>query len=383
MKVRGAKKRFINYTALDFFAGSGLVTYSLRPYFNVIWANDICPKKADVYIDNHGENHFCLESIENINGKDLPKTDLSWASFPCQDLSLAGKAEGINAKRSGLVWDWLRVMDEMEQWPELLVAENVAGFITGAKGENYKTFHKELTKRGYKVGPVLLDAARWVPQSRPRIFVIAVKSDIEIPGELKSENPNWVHSDAMIRIQNELNHWIWWNLPEPTPRQSNLTDIIEWDAPRDNQEKTRKLLRLLSPRHLDKLNEYDEVVATGYKRTRNGKQTLELRFDGIAGCLRTPQGGSSRQFLIFKNGDKYSSRLLSIREIARLMGASESYILPEVYNDAYKAMGDAIAVPAVQYLTEFLLFPLMNAIKMRRCEKENDDGDLISAAYGL
>jgi len=383
MRVRHGKKTFLNNTALDFFAGSGLVTYSLRPYFNVIWANDICQKKADVYKANHGDNHFCLDSINDINGKDLPRVDLSWASFPCQDLSLAGKTEGINAKRSGLVWEWFRVMDDMEQRPELLVAENVVGFVSGAKGEHYKIFHKELTRRGYKAGPVLLDAARWIPQSRPRVFVIAVKSDIEIPEGLISENPNWLHNDAIIRIQKELNHWLWWNLPKPTTsRQLNITDIIEWDAPRYDREKTEKLLSLLPQRHLDKLNEYNEVVATGYKRTRNGKQTLELRFDGIAGCLRTPQGGSSRQYVIFKSEEQYSSRLLTTKEVARLMGAPESYILPDKYNDAYKAMGDAVAVPAVQYLTEYLLFPLMNGIKMLR-EKENDDGDLISTAYGL
>jgi DNA (cytosine-5)-methyltransferase 1 len=264
MRVRSVKKTFLNYTALDFFAGSGLVTYSLRPYFNVIWANDICPKKANVYKDNHGDNHFCLESIKNVNGKDLPEADLSWASFPCQDLSLAGKTEGINAKRSGLVWEWLRVMDEMEQWPELLVAENVVGLVSGAKGEHYKIVHRELVKRGYNVGPILLDAARWIPQSRPRVFVIAVKSDIKIPEELNSENHNWLHNDAIIRIQNELNHWIWWSLPEPAPRQKSLIDIIEWDAPCDDQEKTRKLLSLLSPRHFDKLSEYREVIAAGY-----------------------------------------------------------------------------------------------------------------------
>jgi DNA (cytosine-5)-methyltransferase 1 len=382
MRLRYEKKTFSKYTALDFFAGSGLVTYSLRPYYKVIWANDICPKKADVYKANHGDNYFCLDSIENISGKDLPRADLSWASFPCQDLSLAGKTEGIKAKRSGLVWEWLRVMDEMEQQPELLVAENVAGFVSGAKGEHYKLFHQELAKRGYNIGPVLLDAARWIPQSRPRVFAIAVKNDLEIPKELKNKTPNWLHSKAMISIRKELDNWIWWNLPEPMPRQRNLTDIIQWDAPRDAQEKTRELLGLLSPGHLAKLKEYDEVVATGYKRTRNGKQTLELRFDGTAGCLRTPQGGSSRQQVIFKKGNQYSSRLLTTREVARLMGAPESYILPEKYNDAYKAMGDAVAVPAVQYLTEFLLFPLMNVIKISR-EKEINDGDLIPAAYGL
>jgi len=383
MSYNNTKKYLYNYIALDFFAGSGLVSYSIRPYFKVVWANDICQKKAEVYISNHDKKHFHLDSIENIHGKDLPAVDLSWASFPCQDLSLAGKTEGINAKRSGLVWQWLRVMDEMPQKPDLLVAENVEGFISSAKGEHYKIFHMELEKRGYIAGAILLDAANWIPQSRPRIFVIAIKSDINIPKNLISETPSWVHNESIKRVSKILKNWIFWYMPSPPSREKNLMDIIEWDDTKwDSEEKTQRLFELIPARHLIKLNEYDTIAVTGYKRTRNNKQTLELRFDGTAGCLRTPQGGSSRQFLIYKKGQEYYTRLLLIREVARLMGVPDTYKLPKKYNDAYKAMGDAVAVPVVNYLAKSLLLPLAVTIKCQR-EREEQNDSLISEAYGL
>lgn len=93
---------------LEFFAGSGLVAQGLKPYFNVAWANDICAKKAAIYTANHGDAHFHHGSIADVKGSDLPNAQLSWASFPCQDLSLAGLTAGIHAERSGLVWQWLR-----------------------------------------------------------------------------------------------------------------------------------------------------------------------------------------------------------------------------------------------------------------------------------
>lgn len=99
-----------------------------------------------------------------------------------------------------------------------------------------------------------------------------------------------------------------------------------------------------------------------YRRTRvdeEGRQLrAEVRFDGISGCLRTPAGGSSRQILIFVDGGDIRTRLLAPREAARLMGVRDNYILPDNYNDAYHLMGDAVAVPAVKWLSEHLLKPL-------------------------
>jgi DNA (cytosine-5)-methyltransferase 1 len=121
---------------------------------------------------------------------------------------------------------------------------------------------------------------------------------------------------------------------------------------------------MIQTEHLNRFMESDLSAAPGYKRTRQGRQVLELRFDDVAGCLRTPQGGSSRQFLILKRRDHMDARLLTIPETARLMGAPTSYKLPSMYhyNDGYKAMGDAVAVPVATYLAQHLLSKLAAAL---------------------
>lgn len=343
---------------LDFFAGSGLVSYALAPYFREVWANDICPKKAAVFEANHKNAPFNLCSITDINGRDLPSCTLSWASFPCQDLSLAGNTEGIRAKRSGLVWEWLRVMDEMLTIPPILVAENVVGLISTNSGVNYKELHEALLKRGYKIGALLLDAVNWLPQSRPRIFVVAVSDNIDIPSSLTCQFPTWTHSSAIKKVSRGLKGWIWWKLPKPEKRSLKLSELIEFSLPCHNEIISKKNLEMLSPIHRQKLKECDLKVVPGYKRIRNKRQVLELRFDETAGCLRTPTGGSSRQYLVIKYGNEWRTRILSPREAARLMGAPDIFKLPGSFNDGYKAMGDAVAAPVAAFLAKHLLLPL-------------------------
>lgn len=346
---------------LEFFAGSGLVAQGLSRFFRAAWANDICKKKAAVYTANHGGKHFHSGSIADVNGADLPQAALSWASFPCQDLSLAGLTAGIHAERSGLVWQWLRIMDEMPKRPPLLVAENVTGLISADGGIHYRALHDALHKRGYIVGAAMLEASLWVPQSRQRIFVIAVENGVDIPADLIDTGPNWAHSDALIKAAEGLEGWVWWKMPEPSKRKNTLSDVIEWDAACDPPKDSAKKLKMIPSGHWERLSREAVAVAPGYKRTRKGNQVLELRFDDVAGCLRTAQGGSSRQIVVLKRGKHIDTRLLTVREAARLMGAPESYKLPGSYNDGYTAMGDAVAVPVAHYLAEHLLVHLAQA----------------------
>ena len=346
---------------LDFFAGSGLVSHALRPYFRTAWANDICPKKAAVFDANHTNAPFQLCSVSDVAGGQLPTSVLSWASFPCQDLSLAGNGKGIRAKRSGLVWEWLRVMDEMPQRPPILAAENVVGLVSSDRGAHYRELHAALVERGYQVGAVLLDAIEWLPQSRPRVFVIAVDVHIAIPLALTDEKPNWTHSTAIQRVAAGLPQWIWWNLPKPIKRSSTLSKIVDFSLPCHDESTSRKNLTMIPPAHMRRLEESGLTVVPGYKRIRNKQQVLELRFDEVAGCLRTPVGGSSRQYLVIKQGPEWRTRILSPRETARLMGAPESFKLPGTFNDGYKAMGDAVAAPVASYLAKHLLAPLAAA----------------------
>jgi len=355
-------------TFLEFFAGSGLVAEGLRGYFHPAWANDICAKKAVVYEANHGRESFQLRSITDVSGCLLPKAALSWASFPCQDLSLAGLAGGINAARSGLVWEWLRVIDELESRPPVLVAENVLGLVSSAGGSNYKALHEALVARGYFVGAMMIDAERFVPQSRPRVFVVAALAGFTLPHSVVGVGRNWLHPDAVCKAAAGLERWVWWAMPEPPKRQQHLSDILEWDAAFANAAIDARNIGLIAPRHkkyLDLLPSKKAFAAPGYKRTRNGHQVLELRFDNLSGCLRTPRGGSSRQVIVIKKNDEIKSRLLTVREAARLMGAPENYQIPGSYNDGYMAMGDAVAVPVVRWLAEHLLTPLVRAYEHR------------------
>ena len=348
------------HSCLDFFAGSGLVSYALHEHFITIWANDISPQKAQVFRANHTQTPFVLEDIAKISGKKIPETVLSWGSFPCQDLSLAGKMSGLDGERSGLFFEWIRVMDEMPSLPPLAVAENVAGLVSSAGGMNYFRIHNELVERGYQVGAVMLDAADWLPQSRKRVFIIAADSSIDISPFVTSE-PSWCHPESLQKVAKGLKGWVWWKLPHPIKKNNNLNDIIDWNAPYDNEKQSAHILSLLTQSTRDRIiaeSKGKRIAFPAYKRTRNHKQVLEVRFDGIAGCLRTPNGGSSRQNIIVAEDGVLHTRLLTVREAARLMGAPDSYELPGNYNDGYRAMGDAVAVPVASFLAKELLAPL-------------------------
>ncbi|MEK6324968.1 MAG: DNA (cytosine-5-)-methyltransferase [Acidobacteriota bacterium] len=372
------------FTALDFFAGSGLVRFGLEPEFQTIWANDNCAKKQAVYVANNLHKEFHLGSIQYVKGAQLPAADLAWASFPCQDLSLAGDLTGMKrGTRSGLFWEWTRVIKELDDCgkrPPILVAENVAGFVVAHGGKHFKEAYRALRNLGYRVGAVVIDAQDFVPQSRLRAFVIAVSEDIPIEGLCQPMPTEPFHSTGLIRTSSMVNdpEWVWWSLPIPSGKTASFADLCERHAPCDPPSTTKEIFAMLSPLNKRKLRTVTEVdgyfAGTAYKRTRpdengNKVQRLEIRFDGVAGCLRTPNGGSSRQTVIIVDHGNVRSRLMTVRECARLMGAPDTYKLPGSYNDGYRAMGDAVAIPVTRWLTRHLLAPL--AARSRSVSAEN------------
>jgi DNA (cytosine-5)-methyltransferase 1 len=121
----------------------------------------------------------------------------------------------------------------------------------------------------------------------------------------------------------------------------------------------------MSPRHRDQAN---RMIArskwsygTVFRRMRNGRSMAELRLDGIAGCLRTPRGGSGRQILFKAGKGKYHVRLLTPREAARLMGA-DKYKICVPLNRALFGFGDAVCVPVIEWIAKYYLNPLVNEL---------------------
>ena len=359
-------------TFLDFFAGAGLVRLGLEPLWSCSWANDIDPKKQQVYETWFGSQEFVLGDVGGISADSLPKgVDMAWASFPCQDLSLAGSRRGMNAERSGTFWEFSRLMrDSLEQGerPPLIVIENVVGLLSG---EDFPNLCQAIASLGMQFGPLVIDARHFLPQSRPRVFVVAVDSRIDCSGFTRERVPDsgpWF-TKAVKAAHEQISaslreRWRWWALPEPyaspIPMERIVEDDpaeVEWHAP----EETERLLGMMTTLNLEKTHravERGPAVGFLYKRMRGGVQRAEVRFDGIAGCLRTPRGGSSRQIVLFVNNGRIRSRLISPREAARLMGVPDLFRLPARYNDAYRAIGDGVAVPVVQWLSEQLLIPL-------------------------
>jgi DNA (cytosine-5)-methyltransferase 1 len=92
--------------------------------------------------------------------------------------------------------------------------------------------------------------------------------------------------------------------------------------------------------------------ATAFRRVRYGKSMAELRTDGIAGCLRTPRGGSGRQILFKAGRGKCQVRLLTARECARLQGVPDEFVIDVPLNQALFGFGDAVCVPAVEWLVK-------------------------------
>jgi len=382
-----SNKMGLPFTFFEFFAGGGMARLGLGSQWSCVFANDWCPKKAAAYRAYLGASELRECGIADLIPSDLPGTpNLVWGSFPCQDLSLAGNGAGLAGERSGTFipfWKLIHSMIVGGRVPQIIALENVTGTLTSHEGRDFKTIIGALAQEGYRVGALVMDAVRFLPQSRPRLFIVGVHQQIALPPQLMSPHPlePW-HTKplrfAFERLPERLQEpWVWWNLPvpnEPIPSFASLIEQqptgVEWHT----KEQTDHIVNMMSPPHLEKLRKAQQlkksIVGTVYRRIRPNEdgvkvQRAEIRFDQISGCLRTPVGGSSRQTVVVVEGRRIRSRLLSPREAARLMGVPDDYPLPEKYNDAYHLFGDGLAVPVVRWLSRHLLSQIATAVQVK------------------
>jgi DNA (cytosine-5)-methyltransferase 1 len=369
----------------EFFAGGGMARAGLGSDWLCTFANDFDPMKIATYKTNWGDDGLVCGDVNEILTTQIPNlADLAWASFPCQDLSLAGNAKGLGTlneqTRSGAFWAFWRLMEGLiseRRAPAMIVLENVYGSLTANKGRDFAAIARCLALGGYRFGAMVIDAARFVPQSRPRVFMVAFRNDMRVPEHLIASQPSPAWHPAVMEVavdrlsEMDRESWLWIVPPEPKNDVPPLSDLI-LDEPGDvswhSAAETQKLIAMMSDVNRNRLSAMQakgrRLVGTIYKRTRvDGagvrRQRAELRDDNIAGCLRTPGGGSSRQTIVVVEGQTVRTRLLSAREAARLMGLPDSYQLPARYNDAYHIAGDGLVVPVVRFLADTVIEPIL------------------------
>lgn len=375
----GVGRRFV-----EFFAGIGLVAKALEQSgWKCLYANDIDAKKKAIYDRNFATHECDLRDIWDTDGivSQLGSPMLATASFPCVDLSLAGHWRGFKGEHSSTFFGFVRILDRLgPNPPPLIMVENVVGFLTSRGGADFVTAANALADQGYYLDAFVLDAKYFVPQSRPRVFIIGVHKTVKT-GQIIHRSVDFRLADPWeesIRRQGALRPaklvrhmesvtlstgWVCTPIATPTPSRQPLSAVLDTGANQAwwDDEKVQKhydTLSLLHKRQVDDLLKAKKrLITTGYRRKRNGRTRLEVRFDGIAGCLRTPRGGSARQIVVYLDRGKLKIRWMSAVEYARLQGVGDFTLLPNEREMLF-GFGDAVCVPVIRWIDDCVLTPI-------------------------
>ena len=146
------------------------------PGAKTVFVSEIDESACRTYAANHGDAP--AGDITLIDAGDIPEHDLLLAGFPCQDISIAGKMEGLHGVKSGLFFQIVRIAEHHQ--PPLIVIENVPMLRTMEHGRTFKVVKDSVERIGYRLRFRLLDASDYgCPTSRERLFIVCFRSDLD------------------------------------------------------------------------------------------------------------------------------------------------------------------------------------------------------------
>ncbi len=369
------EQAYCPFTVAEYFAGIGLVRMGLQSRgWQVVFANDISMKKQEMYeaFFPDDEAHYLVGDIFDIDPRQVPDTTLATCSFPCIDLSLAGNMSGIiDGGHSSAFWGFTKMLNAQgESAPPIVLVENVPGWLHSNKGKDFRVTVEALNDLGYACDVFVLDALRFTPQSRLRVFLVGTRFPASYTTmELILTRPKSLLSDQLRRsiVANKDLRWFYNDIPEPPPLKSaGLAEIIELMSDFDERwwsdDEVARHLAMMNDLHRERIEQLKHgeqfSYRTFYRRRREGYQRAEVRDDDLAGCLRTAVGGSGKQFIIRAGKGTIRMRTMTPREYARLQGVPDSYRITVNGVQALTGFGDAVCVPAISWIAEHVLSPL-------------------------
>ena len=370
-------------TVAEYFAGIGLFRMGLeRAGWKVIYANDWDPERAMMY-EGFFDDRYDIKNVFSITAENVPQTTLATCSFPCIDLSLAGNRRGLDGKHSSAFWGFHSVLKgQGSQAPPIVLIENVAGWLSTNNGNDFHTVAAALSEIGYSCDAFMLNARSFVPQSRPRVFMVGIKETYSSDGLNDATAFRFHRSKRLLppklrQLMEDNDHIRWANLDVPEPphfKVQGFSETIVEDMPSDDprwwsREKVTKHLDMMPQTHLamvkDLVSRERETSRTFYRRRRPSGQRAEVRSDDIAGCLRTAVGGSGKQFLVVAGKGTIRMRTLTPREYARLQGVPDTFpIVANTERQSLSAFGDAVCVPVVTWIANMVLTPLVQKLNL-------------------
>lgn len=306
-----------------------------------MFANDNDERKNGVYLDRFPDDGALCRDDVNDTEKILAgipgQAFLATSSFPCVDLSRAGKQKGISGPDSSAFHGFVEALRRLgKRKPKVVLLENVPGLLTSRGGKDFHIVTGEIANLGYYLDALLLNAAHFTPQNRQRLFIVGVTRELR-PGrvigghEPLPDRPSELTSprlDKLIRETPLPTGWVRFPLPSPPSMRKTLLDIVDldegakwWPDPRVD-----KVFRQIPDSHRRILREklVSRTTWAGTIRTnhRNGRTSADLRLDGLAGTILTPRAAGGRQILVVTKDGELKMRWLTAKEYARLQGSS-------------------------------------------------------------
>ncbi len=358
-----------------------------------VWSSEIEPFCIEV-TKKHFPNVMQLGDIRKIKGDKIPPVDIICAGSPCQDLSVAGKREGLKGERSGLFRTANDVVSDMlratrGEYPKYFIWENVLGAFSSNKGRDFQAVLSEITQadipmprsgRWARSGMVrskrcniawrILDAQYWgVPQHRERIFLIACfgnrggRPEILFESEGMSRNPAESQSkkEALTRTavpstetsvydigNGQINSMQTLNNRMGTGgNQVPLIYTFNRDASIKNNMPIYgdKTSTLKSSTRLAVVYAIDRAA---FNQGANAKYDFKISDNGINSTLVAR--GPSAVGCIYKNIDCSYVRRLTPLECERLQGLPNNWTKGGSDTARYRAIGNGMAQPCADYV---------------------------------
>ena len=350
------------------FSGIGGFDLALtRAGFVPVWMCEI-DKNCQNVLQRRFDGVKIYDDVRSIGKNNAESVDLVCGGFPCQDLSVAGKRAGLAGERSGLWFEFARVIDELE--PKWVVIENVPGLLSSNKGKDFAVIVQWLAERGYGVSWRILDAQYFgVPQRRRRVFIVGSLGNgrsaevlferESLPGDtapsrekgegtpsatLRGFGHGWQgqHNDTNavisrpIRSQSQMAH------------REDVDTLIVFDANRDGLTNDENISPTL--KHQGDGNKAHGAYAKlsiawemqhaseAYRESGDTAPTLQQRMG---------TGGN--------NVPLVGVRRLTPTECERLQGFPDGWTEGQSDSTRYRQLGNAVAVPVVEWIARRIM----------------------------
>ncbi len=320
-----------NLTFGSLFTGIGGFDLAFeRAGMKCVWQVEIDKYCQDVLVTHFPETEK-FKDVKTVGKQNLKPVDVICGGFPCQDLSIAGKRAGLTGERSGLWWEFARIINELN--PRWVVIENVPGILSSDRGRDFAIILRSLVEFRYGVSWRIFDAQyAGVPQQRRRIIIVGSfgnGSSAEILFESKSSRRNikkgkkaW--EDIARTITNRIGKGDFTDPVNDNIIASTVTAMYARNhgANAGNSCMVHNLI-------IWQMNHANEV----YRGCGDISPTLQNRMG---------TGGNNIPLI--------GVRRLTPTECERLQGFPDGWTDNQSDTQRYKQLGNAVAVPVVEWI---------------------------------